>query len=308
MNDATTELEPAPSELRSTINASVREVALLADVTIAVWSGERTDASIMEEAKRNAGATGNVGRAIKNLMAGADTRLKECRSAFSAMRQTHYSLTLPYVSDPNAQRLRGPRLLPNALFMPYLDAMGAKRREANAALDKFCDGYDEDKAAAQANLGTLADSVYPTVEQVRSLFRAEFEFSPIPAGADFVNLPDVILKKLSGTLADRQAAALASAMRGMWETARERVEHLAAVMADPDKTFKESTVEQAHDLAKLLPGWAIDGDPRAHEAAADIHGMLDGVTAKLIRKDGAVRAEIADRARALVAKFNEWGV
>ena len=36
--------------------------------------------------------------------------------------------------------------------------------------------------------------------------------------------------------------------------------------------------------------------------------MLDGVTAKLIRKDGAVRAEIADRARALVVKLNEWGV
>lgn len=305
------EVSPVPAadtELRSTINASVRDVALLADVTISVWSGERTDKRIMEQAKQQAGATGNVGRAIKNLMAGADDKLKACHSAFAAMRATHYRLTLPYVSDPHAQRLTGPRLLPNALFMDYLNGMGEAKKAAMAAVDALCASYDEDKARARANLGDLADDQYPTVEQIRGLFRAEFSFEPIPQGADFVNLPEFALKKLSATLANRQATALSSAMRGMWETTRERIEHLAAIMAEPEKRFKESTIENAAELGRLLPGWAIDGDARALEVAAAVRDMLAGVDAKLIRKDGAVRAEVADRARALVVKLNEWGV
>lgn len=308
MNEVSQVPAETDTELRSTINASVREVALLADVAISVWSGERTDKRIMDEAKKQAGATGNVGRAIKNLMAGADTKLKEAHSAFAGMRATHYSLTLPYVSDPHAQRQRGPRLLPNALFMPYLEAMGGKKRVAMAAVDALCASYEEDKERARANLGDLADSDYPTVEEIRSLFRAEFSFEPIPQGADFVNLPEFALKRLSSTLTERQATAVASAMRGMWEVARDRIEHLAEVMAVPDKTFKESTIIQAADLGQLLPGWAIDGDPRALEVAATVTDMLRGVDAKLIRKDGAVRAELADKARALVERLNEWGV
>lgn len=308
MNDAIDTAQAEAEDLRSTINQGVRGVALLAHVSISVWSGERTDHAIMDQAKANAGAVGNVGRAIKNLMAGADGNLKECRSAYVAMRTAHYGMTLPFVSDPTAERQRGPRLLPNSLFMDYLNVMGEKRRAAHAALDAFCDGYDDDAARARQNLAGLADATYPTVDQVRALFRAEFEFTPIPAGTDFVNLPDAIVRKLATTLADRQATAVASAMAGMWETTKERLTHLADVMRDPEKRFHATTVEHAADLGKLLPAWAIDGDGRAIEIADGVRTMLDGVTPKLLRSDGALRAEVADRARALVEKLAEWGV
>jgi hypothetical protein len=58
------------------IAEAVRATALLADVTLSMWGAERTDSAIMAKVKADAGAVGNVGRAVKNVLAGADTEYR----------------------------------------------------------------------------------------------------------------------------------------------------------------------------------------------------------------------------------------
>ena len=54
------------------VGEAVRSTAVLADITLSMWGGERTDADLMAKVRADAGAVGNVGRVIKNMLAGAD--------------------------------------------------------------------------------------------------------------------------------------------------------------------------------------------------------------------------------------------
>ena len=288
------------------LSEAVRSTAMLANVYISVWGAARTDHAIMDKAKSDAGATGNVGRAVKNLLAGADGSYRDCKGAYAAVRNHHYAITLPWVAD--ADRMRGPRLLPNMLFDKYMAEMSRLKRVALAALDKFIAEYPDAVNQARINLGALADANYPTPDEVRGAFKVSFDFEPIAAGSLFKGLPDAMLDKLARGLASKQARMAASASAAMWEQVRERVNHMVDRLSDNEATFRNSTIENVRELLALIPGWNVALDPRAAEIVGDIERMLSGVDAPNLRKSDELRAEIADRARSVAEKLNAWGL
>lgn len=290
------------------INTAVRSTAMLADVTISMWGAERTDRDVMEKIKSDAGATGNVGRMMKNLLAGADGLHKECKGAFAAVRTRHYGLTLPWVADPHATRATGPRLLPNMLFERYLGEMSTARRAANQALDVFLDDYPDAINRARANLGALADVTYPDDVEVRAQFKVAFDFEPIPAGQSFKGLPEHFLDKLSSGLRRKQDRMIAAASEAMWREVRERVGHMMERLAQPDAMFKANTVENVRELLTLLPAWNVMGSANIDEIVADISDMLVGIDVKDLRKDQRVRGDVARQAAGVVDKLTSWGL
>ena len=287
---------------------AVRESAMLADITISTWSAERSDRTAMDQLARDAGATGNVGRVVKNMLAGADGKLKDVRSAFTTVRTSHYALTLPWVSDPHAQRQTGPRLLPHLLFERYLDTLSKQRRAAYQLLNEFLAEYPDLILRAQGNLGTLADATYPTVDEVKAQFRIHFDFEPLPAGAAFRGLPDHTLERLATALHNKQQRMIDQATAAMWTEAKERVGHIVERLSDPESRFKVSTIDNVRELVTLLPGWNIAGDPAVSEVVEDIKTMLDGVDAKALRDNITTRSDVADKAKAVVDKMTSWGL
>lgn len=292
---------------------AVREAAMLASVSISVWEGQRTDDTLLHEVKTRHGATGNVGRVVKNMLAGADAPLKAVHSAFYAVRSKHYEMTLPWVSDPHASRQRGPRLLPHLLFNRYSMEMSALRRGAIAKLEEFLVEYEPVLIPkARANLAGMADAVYPTTEQVKGLFRVHFDFEPIPAGAAFKGLDDHMLERLARGLHNKQQRQVNDAVAAMWAETRTRVEHLVSRLGLDDKgeplTFKEATVDNVRELLTLLPGWNFTGNPLVEDVVRDINKMLDGVDAKALRKNMAVRSDTASKAKAIADKMAKWGL
>jgi hypothetical protein len=291
------------------LNEAVRATAMLADVTISTWAGERTDQDVTRRIRDDAAATGDVGRFVKKLLAGVDGTLKNTQSAFAAMRVKHYGLTLPWVSDAQALRNTGPRLLPNMLFERYMSEMSAAKRIATEALDKFIYEYPDLVLQAKTNLGGLADAIYPTPDEVRARFRVSFDFEPIPAGQSFKGLPPHLLAKLSQGLANKQNRMINAATTAMWSTVRDRVGFLEERMNHPEKpVFKANTVENVRELITLIPGWNVVADPRADEVARAIDAMLHGVTPDTIRSNGDERAHVGRQARGILASMDQWGV
>lgn len=290
------------------LSEAVRETAMLADVTISMWGGEKSDATLMQQIKDNAGAVGDCGKVIKNMLAGADGLLKDTKSAFAAVRQVHYSVTLPWVSDPHAERQRGPRLLPTLLWDVYMTRIGQARRVAYAARDAFIHDYPALVDRAKANLGTMADNIYPSADEISAKFKITVDLEPIPAGASFKGLPDQMLEKLASSLAKKQARMIDSATGAMWSEVRERVGHLAERLKDPDTRFKVSTVDAVRELVGLLPGWNIARDDRALAVIDDIKEMLDGIGADDLRKDPLVRTTVVSQAQAVTDKLTQWGL
>lgn len=288
---------------------AVRETALLVDVSISMWAAERSDPKAMAKVKEDAGAVGNVGRVVKNMLAGADTLLRDTRTAFHNVRLAHYAITLPWTSDPQAVRQRGPRLLPTMLWQRYTTVVGKAREAAYEQLDEFVDAYPAAVSQAKANLGLLAEVNYPTAEEIRTQFRVRIDFEPIPAGAAFKGLPDLMLGKLSYALAAKQARMIQAANAAMWEAVHERVGHIAAVLGDPDKSFKATTIENVRDLITLIPGWNVTADQRAAEIAADIEQMLAGVkNREQVVKNDDLRRDVAAKAQAVTDKLSSWGL
>lgn len=288
---------------------AVRESAMLANVTISVWSAERSDARLMSEVKRNHGAVGEVGRVVKRILAGADGKLKDVRSAFNLIRIRHYDLTLPLVADSAANRKRGARLLPHKLFQTYLGELTAQRRKAMNLLEDFLAEYPNLISQAKGNLGSMVnDAEYPTVEEVRASFRVTFDFQPIPSGAGFKGLPDNLADRLSLALQDRQQKMFETARKAMWQEVRGRVEHIVDRLADQETKFKASTVKNVRELITLLPGWNVAGEAEADEVVADIKAMLDGVDATVLRDHLGKREEVMGKARTIVGKLDQWGL
>jgi hypothetical protein len=310
MNDMTQTAAEAETKVSALdLTDAVRSTALLADLTISVWSAERTDHAIMEQVKRDANAVGNVGRAVKNLLAGVDTQLKETRSAFMACRTLHYSLTLPWVANPHATRMTGPRLLPTALFMRYVEEMGKQKRAAMQQLDAFVLEYPNLQQQAMQNLGGLAQaSDYPTPGQIKAQFDVRFDFEPVPAAQSFGGLPPATLEKLGNALQRKQENMTRNAQAAMWTEARERIQHLAEKLADPEAKFKNTTVVGVQDLLTLLPGWNVAGDERIAEIVSDVKEMLAGIDVKDLRKDEIVRKQVAGEAQKVVDKLAQWGI
>jgi hypothetical protein len=311
MNDVAKVITPeeATSFSRDDLAEAVRSMALLADLTISLWSGERTDAAISARLKADAGAVGNTGRYVKNLLAGCDGKLKDTRAAFAAARTMHYKLTLPWVSDPHAERQQGPRLLPNLLFQRYIDELTKLRKTATDKLADFIYDYPNLVTQAQANLAGLARAEdYPDATTVEAAFKLHFDFSPIPPASAFPNLPDDMLVALGRNLRKRQETAARSAEAAMWARVRELVGHLAARLKEPDAMLRETTLENVRELVTLLPGYNFTGDARVDQVVSEIGAMLDGVGIKEIRKDAALRGDVAARAQAINDRLSSWGL
>ena len=299
-----------PDTLHEDIATAVRSTALLADVTIGMWSGERSDRRLMDEVKVNNNATGDTGRVVKNLLAGADAPLKDVKAAFTAVRTAHYALTLPWVSDPHAVRQSGARLLPTKLFDQYMQDIGRRKHDASAALNVFIDRYPALVQTASHNLGTMVHlSEYPPPEVVRGAFKIVIDIEPIPDATSFKGLPDAVLERLGANLEKRQHRMIETATTAMWGTVRDRVTHLAGRLADPEAVFKSTTLEAARNLGTLVPGWNLVADARADEIVHDIARMLPSdITEKTLRGNPTVRKDTSDKAQAIVDKLASWGL
>ena len=306
---------------------AVRESALLANVTIGMFNAEKSDRTMMEKVKQDAQATGDVGRFVKNIMAGVDDKLKNTRNAFAKVRTLHYSLTLPWVSDPHAERQTGPRLLPHLLLDTYLNTLSMQKRVAMGLLEEFLAEYPTLVGQAKTNLGSMADADYPGVDDIRRQFRIHFDFEPIPAGASFKSLSDHVMERLTKSLQARQARMVETASQAMWDEIRARVGHMVDRLEEREDAlpggtsvgragaghttsatgkinrFKKSTIENVRELITLLPGWNLAGAPEVTQVIEDIRNMLEGVDAESLRKDAHARAGVLAQAKSIMERI-----
>lgn len=295
------------------VTQAIREAAMLAYVSIGSWSATERDDDLMEEVKQAHNAQGDVGTVIKFLMTGADSKLKQVKATYQAVRNHHYKLTLPWVVDPSSPSQKGPRLLPHLLYNKYVTEVSAKRREALSVLDDFLIDYPRLAGVAQQQLGSMVQaSSYPSTDDLRKRFRLHVDFQPIPDSSGFSGLDPHMLERLSKNLARKQALQATDAMQVVWVRARERITTLAERMKletpDEKKKFKEATIENVRDLLTLLPGWNVTGSALVVEITADIERMLEGINGEIIRTSPTTRSETAASAQKIIDKMTSWGL
>ena len=308
MND----ISHTQASLDADLGEALQRSAMIATCSVSMWSATVSDTTVVHDIKVQTGAQGDVGRFVKHLLAGADAEYQGLRKALNAARTTHYKLTLPWTSHKMAEK-RGPRLLPNSMFLQYAVAMKQHREEIAAAKQKFADAYPRAVEVAKGNLKGMAPASYPTVEHVLSLFDLHTDFQPVPAGSGFKGLHGDALHALSQNLTKRTHTMVESAMAEVWLRVRERVEHIVERLTPAEgdekaKTFHSTLISNTRELVAMLDGFNITGDPRIVEVKDGLNRLFDGLSMESLKDNDGLKLQVAEGAKRLQSKLDQWGV
>ena len=284
---------PAPVQLPQGFGKTAPTIAssaMLADVSISVWTGRKKDKRASEEVAAANRAKRGVARVTKDLLGDCE-ELSAVQKFAEQARSYHRFLTLPW-SDI------GPRLLPTAQFFGYQKHMTMLQDEFGRLVDKFLDAYSWEISNAQVQLGDLFNmDEYPSVDAIRDKFGFRMNFIPLPEAGDWrVDIEaetKAALVKEYKTYFDTQ---LSAAMGDLWGRLRDTLTMLTKQLepvAEGEKARRiyDSVVDRAHELIAMMETCNVTNDPDMAAMQRRLKAVLDGASADAFRSDDIYKAE-----------------
>jgi hypothetical protein len=269
---------------------SLSERAMLITLSVSCWTGSRKDDSVVEEinAKHNARDSGRFSKYLID-----KEELKPCSAHAAALRQQHYKLTLPWLDN-------GARLLPSRLFSEYDREIRKMSAQYDALVDTFLQRYDTLlKPDARLRLGSLYNAEdYPEAFDLRSKFGVTTDIAPVPSGSDFrVDVGDAERSRIQNEIFSRVAERERTAMGDAWKRVRDVVGNIRARLSADKPILRESLMENASELTRLLPGLNVSNDAAMSRVCQLITDELltDITRLRSSKRERARVAEIANR-------------
>lgn len=276
----------------------IREKAMLVSVNISTWTGRSKDANVSEEVSNEKLAEKDTGVWWTYLVPKKDI-IAVGRTA-AQLRNIVNKNTLPWMDG-------GTRVLPSAMFMKFREVTAPKIAEFNKEIDLFLERYPEIVAKAQERLGNLYVDKFPSVEELRRKFAIEIRILPMPAISDF----RIDLGKESEGIQSKMAKDIENlsklAIKELWEQLTTMVDKIATTMADPDKRFKDATIENLASFIDNLPNMNFTEDENLEEIRLITKKKLAGLKPDDLRDNPVSRSSAADEAKKILAKIKQYG-
>lgn len=290
---------------------SLSERAMIAKLSLGIWSGMSVDPDVSEEVSENHKADlKQAGRYSKRLV--ANHYMREITSTANMARQTHRLLTLPW--DDN-----GSRILSTRGFMHYTTQMRLRRQACETAFDNFCtpENVDNYKKEAKVRLGTMFDAEeYPSSDEMRKKFGFRVDINKVPEGGDF--RADLTADQVKGIVKDIESRteeciehAKKDVFRRVCEVAAKMSERLKAYSPANDgkpseNRFKDSLVLNVVELAQLMPTLNVTEDPKITALQQQIMNDLGQHSPEVLRDDSKLRNATAKKADEIFAKVKKF--
>lgn len=272
--------------------------AMVVNLSIGIWQGQRLDRDATRKVTDDAGAAQDAARVNKHLLPKA--ALAAIVTASGAVRNHLYSKSLPW-------RDNGDRLVTRKLYTQFIEAHEGLVAIFNDAVSQFIN-VDYPSAIAQAEFrmgGMFNRDDYPESYQLRRKFYVNLDIDALATSDDFrVQIDQEHVDKVRASMAANADARLQTAMGDVWKRMAAAVGAFHERMANPDAVFRDSTVGNVADLLDLIPGLNVLDDPDIEAVREAISSALGGITAKEIRKDPELRAELATEADAIMDKMH----
>lgn len=273
---------------------ALTERAMTMNLSISLWQGYRLDKEASRKVTSQAGAALDAARVNKHLV--PKEALAPVVTAAGAVRTHFYENTLPW-------RDNGDRLMTRKLFLTFIPAHETLVREFETAVETFLTrDYPHAIAQAEFRMGDMFNpDDYPPVSELRRRFRVNLDFDAITTANDFrVAIDQEHVDRVKAAMERAAEERIAGAMADIWRRLGETVGYFHERMANPEAVFRDSTVENVHDLLELIPGLNVLDDPAIEQVRALIEEKLGGAAAKEIRKDPEYRAELAGEAKQII--------
>ncbi len=270
------------------------EKAMVMSFSSGIWLGYRHDRDASRKATEDAGAAADAARVNKHLI--PKESLASIVTAQGAIRSHFYANTLPW-------RDNGDRLMPRAQYLKFIPEHERLVGIFNMEVEDFLtEGYPSAIEKAEFRMGALFDrDDYPAVSELRRKFYASLDIDAVTDVNDFrVALDTENLEKIRASITASAEARLQAAMSDVWARMAETISYFQTRMANPTAVFRDTTVTNISDLLNLVPGLNVLDDPNIELVRAKIAESLGGIDAKDIRKDPALRQELAGEAKKIV--------
>jgi len=282
---------------------SITSSAMLVEMNISVWTGQRVDREATIKVTDEARATTDAGLFRKNLMAGTTLR-KEIADYAALCRTWHNGRTLPW-SD------KGSRLLPTSMFFDYKKEVNARRSYFDSKVAQFVEHYDDLVDAAERSLGDLFNaSDYPSAEEVRSKFGFRLVFSPVPESNDFrIDVGNSELAELREQYESAYESRVKEAMKTAWDKLHDVLSTMSEKLTEPEgekpKLFHGTFVSNITDMCQLLTHLNIANDPELEMARRELERAVANVDIADIRSDPGLRVDLKTQVDAVLGKY-DW--
>ena len=297
-------------------NATSR--AMLVSLKITAWSSSKLDKSITNEVLNNHGADQKAGRFTKALV--AKDAMAEIKKIAAEARVFHYEMTLPWGQDNS-------RILPTVKFSEYDGEMSMKKDKYMAAVRDFIVAYPAHVADGKNMLGSLSNEAdYPSIEEVESKFSWEYVYSPLPSSDDFrIAMSEDMSAAIKKQYEEYAQTQIKEANKHLWQRAYDVVSHMVTKLEEYGqpgregqeeetadgkvkkvriKTFHESLVTNAREMADALSTLNISQDPELDRLSAEIKEQLTQYDAQDLKEDTLIRTRVAKSAKKMVEEIN----
>lgn len=290
---------PSLTQFTPQINTqSVTQRAMLVSVTIKQPPTAKQDKVVSAEVTASHNADKDAAKVRKELY---DKKMVEgFKKVANAARQALYQKTLPWGE--------GSRILLVSNYQSLLGAMNAFERQFWDQVEDFLDTVEENEHNERRRLGSLYDeSDYLTVDQLREKFLFETKFLPLPSADDWrVTLGQEDTEMLRRRTEEQLKQVYAEAAKDPWMRLKKVIDNMVERLSDPNKKFQDSLVGNISDLCDLLPALNLNNDPVLGEIAKEVRQKLTGYDPKDLRKDKGARKVVAERAKDLRGKVDDY--
>jgi hypothetical protein len=279
--------------------------SMLVEFNASVWTARKLDKKTTDEVvtSKNAAAK-DAARVNKHLLAGRN-ELDVINTYVGSVRTYVYENTMPW-SDS------GIRLLPTSRFIEFNQRLNDSEQTFFSYVEDFIRVYPSLITAQAMALGDMfRRDDYPDVDTIEHKFAFRVNFMPVPRAGDFrIDVGNDAQKELQeklAKLADERVEAAMADIRERLKTHLVRMQdRLGYDEVDGDRKtrkFHDSLVTGALELCDMVKHLNIINDTTLDQARVGLMQALQGVDAKELRTNEAVRDDVRKNVDALLDKF-----
>ena len=296
------------TNINNSVNNALGERAMLASLSVSVWSARKHDNRISDKVADEHGADRSMGHYAKHLL--PRQLLTAVNAANSALRDHHNLNTLAWGDD-------GTRILPAANFFGYQQHQRTLEDNFYKAVRDFVAGYPDYVQAARIALnGLFNQRDYPRADQIGRKFGVRRQFLPVAQPDDFrVTLGEEHVARIKADIESRNIELLDSANRDLWQRVHavtvRLVDRLGAYQVDPldgSKThpFRDSLIENIRALLDIMPRLNLTADAEINRIRQLLAEKVACHDPEALREDPILRGRVLDAATGILAQMEGY--
>lgn len=279
--------------------SALSERAILTTLNVSQWTARKLDRTETTALNRSHGLNIEAARVNKNLLP-FGTELQQLQQVTGAIRKDFDRHTLPWGID-------GMRILKSDAYMDFVTQTRRWQDDWENARDLFLMAYPILKAEARRVLGTLyKEDDYPQDHELDRLFRFDIRFMPIADERDWrIDVGDEQRSRLEADIRTRLQEVEANAMAEAWDRVHEVVSKTVERLANPEAVFRDTLVDNAVDLCRVMPSLNIANDPEMESVRQTIERTLAKFSGNVdaLRHDPVERTDAAEALAAVMRKM-----